>query len=658
MTMELRRFLHGRMSFIVLMFGNMLCVTPFSGKQPFSDKPDRHLQCYNDYDRLIFCLFNPTPNNCAEYKLNITHIIGACLIKQPEDDLVPGQCICSVKMDMSLILKTTHKVELWYAGKGLESKETLNLIIEETIKPKTPTINSVEEEGGDFLIKWKTNYDSKGLNDPLTATVTYREKGEKNTMTRSCSSVCNIPGQDLKPSTEYLVTVKTRSVFSHLYSDSSNEEAFQTNASVESQQTTKVIIFSVAAIILTSVLLGCFFRFKTKWWDKGAKHPNPALLNMVPGEKKLLQPSQTIFSFIYTDPLKKDPNDGISWSKSDLTDTSSGTENHQQSSSNNTDSSSLGYADIITNVQEALRKALPDLGLMSSVADRSVTNSNRDGSLLSTDYNPVNLRDDDFAGTPFSSSFENRTYSSLIPNCQNHIMSGTPEIQLQPVMSCDLGYQPGEGGFLQNTHPNLQVPACLFTGQQDPNLASHMQTDFSYQPCDADFGGLSSAEDTRYYHSSGVNTPVSCKFVPSAEAGCGSDEAVTGARDVTSEKTLDVYSEEELICDANPCYGAVPSPAGRTPPVDDDYQPFQSVAKQPHVLFSGQCSRGPGEHLDKYPKEFSSQIPQSFLEPELPNIICNDQGGQCPPALERPILDVLPTGQSEPIVTDFSYHSV
>ncbi|KAM4602784.1 interleukin-4 receptor subunit alpha [Polymixia lowei] len=634
MTMELRRFLHGRMSFILLMFGNILCVTPFSG---------RDLQCYNDYEEFMFCQFNPTSDqpHCPEYRLTITdyYTKEPRPFKQCEGGLVPRQCHCSV-VNINPILDEKPTVKLWNAGNILESKV---VSIEATIKPKTPSITEVKKSGGAFQITWTTYYNKPSFTDYLTSMVTYKKKGETNMVSINTSSTeCEISGRDLKPSTEYLVSVKTNSELGGVYSDSSNEMTFQTDASFGSKYMAIIISFSVAAIIFTSVLLGCFFRFKTKWWDDAFKYPNPELLNMVPGEKKLLQPSQTIFSFIYTEPIIKDPNDGISWSKCYLTDTSSGTENHQQSSGTNTDSS-LGYADIITNVQEALRKALPDLGLMSSGTDRSVTNSNRDGSLLSTD---------DFGGTPSSFSFENMTYSILIPNCQNQIMSGTPEIQLQPVMPCDLGYQPGEGAFLQNTHPHLQVPACLFTGQQDPNLASHMQTDFSYQP------SVSSAEDTRSYNPSEINAPMSCKFDPSAEAGCGSDEAVTCARDITSEKTLDVYSEEELICDVNPCCGALPSSAGSPPAIEDDYQPFHSVVKQPNVLFSGQCSSSQGEQLEKYPKEFSGEILQSFLEPEPPNFICNAQGGQCPPALERPFQDVLPTGQSEPVATDFSYHSV
>uniref|UniRef100_UPI003AAB8B48 uncharacterized protein n=1 Tax=Centroberyx gerrardi TaxID=166262 RepID=UPI003AAB8B48 len=677
------QFLHKGMSFILLLIlGNMLSVTP-SGLE-------KDLYCTNDYVDTMFCHFKPTSDqpDCTEYSLNLTGNILEkpkvhCNFKRREG--FSGACCCSIKM--IFVLGETHTATLLKGGQELKSKI---ISIKDSIKPKTPTVKVEETENGNFRVTWKTNYKATTLNDDITSTVTYGKKGEEKTdmvhkvVGTATSSV--ILRKDLQPSTAYVVSVKTFASFSKHSSDSSEECEFTTLFTSKTQTIhvrvgktclksllrvltltlfyvhftadfdiflAVIISLSFAAVIITSVVFGCYVRFKAKWWDKIAECPNPTLLNMLPGEQKLLQPLQTHFSSIYVDLSVL--NDGKPWSKCSLTDTSS--ESYQQSSGINTGSSSLGYAntlpaDIITNVQEALCKALPQLALMSSVTNSSLTESHKDNGLLSTAYSPCSVTQDDL-NSPGSSSFDNKTYSILIPSSQQ-ITSGSSENHMQPVVSCDPAYLPSEGDILRNACPDQQVPACLVTGQQDAVLplvvSSCMQTDFSYQPCNAEDSGLTSV-------SSGISTSASSDLVSRVEAGCESfDEAVSGATNPT-ETTQDVYIEKAPICDENPCYGSLPAPSHSFPLVDDDYQAFQSLVKQPNVLFPDQSS---GEQLGKYPEEFSSKTAQSSLGTALPDLqIYSAQGGQCPPPdLERPLLSLLSTDHSELVIIDSGYQCV
>ncbi|XP_071377686.1 uncharacterized protein [Centroberyx affinis] len=611
----------------------------------------KDLYCTNDFVDTMFCQIRPTSvqPDCTEYSLNLTGNIpekpkAHCNFKPRER--YSGACSCSI--EMTLVLGETHTATLLKGGQKLESK---TISITDSIKPRAPTVTKVEKkENGNFMVTWKTNMEGTSINNNLNSTVIYGKKGETDMEHKYVGPQTSfeILSKDFEPSTKYVVSVKTSTSLSKHSSDSSKEYEFTTPDSVF---LAVIISLSFAAVIITSVVFGCYVRFKAKWWDKVAECPNPTLLNMLPGEQKLLQPLQTHFSSIYVD--LPDLNDGKPWSKCSLTDTSSGS--YQQSSGINTGSSSLGYAntlpvDIITNVQEALCKALPQLALMSSVTNTSLTESQKDNGLLSTAYSTCSVTQYDLK-SPGSSSFDNKTYSILIPSCQKQITSGSSENHMQPVVSCDPAYLPSEGDILRNACPDQQVPACLVTGQQDAVLPpSCMQTDFSYQPCNAEDSGLTSV-------SSGSSTSASSDLVSRVEAGCENfDEAVSGAT-IPIETTQDVYIEKAPICDENPCYGSLPAPSHSFPPVDDDYQAFQSLVKQPNVLFPEQSG---GEQLGKYPEEFSSKTAQSSLGTALPDLqIHSAQGGQCPPPdLERPLLSLLSTDHSESVITDSGYQCV
>lgn len=347
-------------------------------------------------------------------------------------------------------------------------------------------------------------------------------------------------------------------------------------------------------------------------------------------------------------------------SKISLADSSSGSQ--QQSSGISTGSSSLSYAetqpaDIITKVQEAISKAFPQLANISSVPASLSAESDTDSGLLSAPYNP-SVRPDDLQSSPGFSVFENITYSILIPSCDNQAMSVSCGSPIQALMQCDPAYHPGEGDVLSNAKLDQQAKAFLASTQPraglPPVVSSVIQTDFSYQQCNADSTSFSRAEDTSLV-SSDVNATVPGDLVSNGEAECENfAEVVRGATQLLVNDQ-DVYGEGSVRSDTNPCFGALPA---NIPQVEDAYQAFQSLVEQPIVMFAEQSIGERGEHLNKYAEESSTKSPQSLCErPTLPNFI-SDAQAQSLPEVERPFLSFLSAETSIPAITDSGYQSV
>ncbi|XP_029931774.1 uncharacterized protein LOC115376370 isoform X1 [Myripristis murdjan] len=643
--------------FLLLIVGIIVSVTPLSG---FENETGFH--CGNDGENWIFCQFRPRADqskNCSEYRLDIpqddSSPKSSCISKDQQG--LSGECSCSLRT--IIVMGVSHTVILMTEDRQL-SNTTINTAT--TVKPRTPTITSVEQlKNGNFVVKWKKNYSSGTFSKNLVSLVTYRKKGESEEVSEKVNKLMTsheILGEHLEPRTTYVVSVKTHLSFHQQFSDSSKEVEFVTPASAFIEHLAVIISLSFASVILTSVAFGCLVRYKTKWWDKVAKPQNSSVLSMLPREKKLLQPSEPALSSVYVEePLY--PNDGKPWSKCSLDPSS---KSLQQSSGISSGGSSLGYAnsgpDIIASIQEALCKALPQLGQKLPEADAFLTESNKNNSLLSTDYSPCSGRDDDLKDSG-SSSFDNRTYSILIPSIESQITSDSSEIQTQPAVICDPAYQPSEGDVMRSTSPDQVVPVCLAAGQQDaelpPAASSGLQTDFSYQPCNADSGSSSSADTSSLSStSSDINIAASCQIGAGEEDGCeDSHEADSGAVN-PAETSQDVCGEQAPVCDANPCYGSLPAFSHSSPIMDDDYQAFQSLVKQPDIALLEESSGDQWEQpqLDKHPEESSTKISQSSSDAVLPDFSDNAQAGRCLPEFETSLFSFLPSDHSEAVITD------
>ncbi|XP_074521769.1 uncharacterized protein LOC141787376 [Halichoeres trimaculatus] len=609
--MELKRAFGVRKTFAVLVIVNVAAVLALSGQS---------LDCTNDFDKFMFCQFGG--ENCAEYNMTLKNIDPLwnrdCIFKQCGSK----KCCCSIQMDY-FIAGEIFEATVWKEGKSMESK-TIN--VTETIKPKRPTIVSVDETNGNFKVVWLTNTE-RPLRNSLTAEVTYHEKGSTQKVSHNVSQTPTDETnyyelQDLEPSTTYLVSVKSYFPESRLYSDSSEEWEFTTPVSSNTIFLAIIISLSLTAVLISAAIFGCCVKLKKKWWDSVTKYPNPKLLVVRTSEKEILKPMPPIISSVCVEPLL---DDGKPWLKESLKDSSGGS--LQQSSGISTGSSCPSYADtqpvnIIAEVQEALSKALPNIGRGSPSTANPPLVTDKGSSLLFPPHDINDFMADDMSSGSFG--MLNKTYSILLPNCPSQ---STPE-PIDNQMPCDSDYHSSEGVTVISTYQ--LTPACpLIT--LPPQVPSSMPTDMSYQPCNADSGTFSFAEDSSSSSiASDTNTTASCDHVPSAE---GAHESLERGN-----------TEQVVVCDDNPCYGTVPGGSRSFPAVDFDYQPFQSGAvEQPGVLLSEKNNMDPEESLIKMPQMLFNQA-----------VTCPMNSTE----LQRPFLSLMSATKTMPVITDSGYQCV
>nr|XP_046239311.1 uncharacterized protein LOC124056178 isoform X2 [Scatophagus argus] len=622
-----------RMSLVLFILGNVAAAIALSGADKTTGE---NLDCTNDLTEMS-CDFEA--QNCTEYSLTLRNNEGHgeehCSFKQCNN----GRCCCSTKM--ILILGETHKATVW---KGDENMGSKTISVTDSTKPRVPTITSVKESNGNFQVKWKTNMEGI-VNESLMANVTYHIKGETEKVSESVRptivdglSYYEIAGRRLHPSTTYVVSVKSYLNWSGLYSDGSEEWEFTTPVSSDGSSDLLAIIvsLSLAAVIISGAIYGCYVKFKAMWWDTVTKCPNPKLLNMHPSDHEVLKPLEPVMSTVCVEPLVSE--DSNPWSKESLTDTSSGSS--RESSGFSTGSSSLSYANtdsamIKASVQDALGKAFANISPISPF------NPLTDSGLFSTSSNLCEVRADDLSSG--SSGIDNKTYSIIIPSLPHQIMADSSEVQTQAKMPCDSAYHPSEGDTV--TSADQQLPPCLLVNLA-PVVSSSMPTDMSYQQCNADSARFSHAEDSSLSSfSSGTNTTASCNPTSRVEAWSEHSDAV-----VSGATNLNGKIEEAIVCDENPCY---------FPTVDDDYQAFQTLVEQPDISLSIKQSDEEEEHLHKCPEESFTMTPQSFHSTDVPDFTDTVKGDFCLSELQRPFLPCLTsTNQSMPVITESGYQSV
>ncbi|XP_039979596.1 uncharacterized protein LOC120788110 isoform X3 [Xiphias gladius] len=639
--MEINRRVRRRMFLYLMILGNVATVITCSG---VSNETGPDLDCTNHFVSQMFCDFGA--QNCSEYILTLLGDDGEgethCALKQCDS----GRCCCSVQM--ILVLGETHTATVWRGNERVESKK---IDVSGSTKPQTPNITSVKETNGNFLVMWKAT-DAGSFRESLTAQLMYHKKGDTEKVVQSFKpttidgwNIYEIPGRNLESSTTYVVSVKSQTSWSGRFSDSSNEWEFTTRASPNALIFALIISLSIAAVLISSAIFGCYVKLKTKWWDTVAKCSKPKLLIMHPNEQEFLKPEPPIISSVCVEPLI--PDDSKMWSKGSLTDTSGGSP--QQSSGISTNSSCLSYAntepaDIIAGVQDALGKAFPNISPISALTTNLLTESNKDSGLFSAPNNLFVVSADDMSSG--SSGFDNKTYSILIPSCQGQIVMGRSDVQTQAKMVCDSAYHPSEGDVV--TCSDQQAPACPLLNLPAV-VSSLLPTDMSYQQHNADSERFSCAEDSSLSSfSSGTITIASCDPVYRVEAGLESfDEVVSGATKPNGKM------EEATVCDDNPCYGCLPAGSHSFPPVDDDYQAFQNLVGKPDFFLSEARSGEKEEHLDKYPAESSAKIP-----PVIQLFTDDVQGGQCLSELQRSFLPLITANQPMPLIPDSGYQSV
>ncbi|XP_040055760.2 uncharacterized protein LOC120833032 isoform X1 [Gasterosteus aculeatus] len=613
-----------RTSFLLLILGTIS-----------TDTSGQSLDCTNDFS-VVTCQFNA--QNCAEYSLTLQIKI----LDIHEDRTGPfiqcedGRCCCSLEGGF-MVFGDTHTATVWKGNKSLESKD---FNVKLSIKPKAPTIRSVKESNGNFEVTWNTNMESF-INITMKANLTYHKKGDREKVsefikpsTKDGQNYFEILGRHLEPSTTYVVSVKSYTNFSGKFSESSKEMEFTTAMSPVVLPLTVIICLCLAAVLITGAIYVSYVKVKThawvEWWVAVSKCPNPKLAVIYPSTQKVLKPGTTNYSIVCVEPFV--PDDNKSWLKKSPGNGSSGS--LDQSSGISTGSSCISYPDtlperdIITGVSDALKKALSNIVPFSTIEE-----TNKDSGLSSAPYQPCQA-DDMSSGAV---SFTNETYSIVIPSVPHQILTNSSQVQTQSEIPCDFAHHRRNIG----TCVDPPAPSCLPINLP-PGVPCPMPTDMSYQQCNADSGGGSYAEArSPSSASSGTNSMALCDAVSSLESRWERyKEAVCG---VTKQ-----HGQTEGL---PPCEETPGPTAGSNsfPPVEDDYQPFQNLAAQPLMIFDESADKKVG-HLNRYPEELFTAMPQCLSSPGVACLINDAQDG-------API-SLMPADPSSPLMSDPGYQRV
>ncbi|KAK5624206.1 hypothetical protein CRENBAI_000024 [Crenichthys baileyi] len=434
------------------------------------------LECTNDYEK-IFCQL--AVKECSQYTVNITNDEGYKIDKCSLGQCNIDRCCCSVGFEP--IPGETHTAK---ALKGSKEVDIKKIGLSESFKPKTPTIVRVEEFHGNFAVRWKTNM--KNFLEPLTAEVTVSKKGDTKKVSKQIKpAIVNglqsyeISGQELEPGTMYMVSVRSYTDLSQMFSDRSKEYEFKTSGSQGLLFLGIIIALSIFGIILFVSVYTCFVRIKRKWWDSFS---DPKKL-VVPARKpEYLKPLHIATSPVWVKPPPtSDDNQMLKMAINQREDASM----NQNSSGIDTGSSDSSYGqaepDHKAIINDALYKALKGCipkNLVSPVAKLGLPPVPQD------EWEPRHMANETSSG---SSGIVNRSYFMSVPSSPNQTMehNSTDKLQDNSSYSCK-----SDAVNL----PDQQVTACLFSALKD--ISSPVRVDPSYQPCKVNPRKSSYAETT------------------------------------------------------------------------------------------------------------------------------------------------------------------
>lgn len=283
----------------------------------------------------------------------------------------------------------------------------------------------------------------------------------------------------------------------------------------------------------------------------------------------------------------------------------------------NSGSTLLSYAntapvDVRAGVQEALGNTFANISAVPLIGS----------SLFSS---PTSLWDSRANNTSSASSgIDNKTYSIVIPGFPQEIPANGSAAHLQAEIECDSAYQASEGHAGIGSQQLLPAPLC--SGSPSSSL---MQTEMCYQQCKAEPESFPQAGAPSVSSFSTVlDDPL-----PGAEVGHSSGP---------DKLAVQLEAEAVLVCDQNPCYGAVPAGSCAFLPVEDGYQPFQSQVVEP----GSSCS-----------EEQSGNVLECISAPCFP-LPTTVQVGSVSAEVQRPFLQLFSADSCPPVITDSGYQSV
>lgn len=466
----------------------------FMASATFTNGVDLH--CSTDYKRmyngqkLLYCHFSSEKFNCSSYSMEIktteTNDWNGCIFKEGESSSKITKCDCSTSM--TLIMGEHLTTKLLRAGKLLNSK---NISVRDSIKLKGPTITAVEPyTNGNFLVKWKTNYEKDEFGIDLITKLMYKKKGEKDWVTQTTQFYFyEILGRDLDPNSHYILTVRTTINNTVISSDASEERDMTTSVSFYGLYKIVITALIFIAVGFTCALFWCYVRFKSKWWDIIPTYPNKDLFNIVPTEPWILSLSQTTQCPISVDSPKIDRTE----EKQLSTIPDETVQKHEQGCGVDCDSTlppmhmppktkqkEINTQRQINVIREALSKIFPNLPIIP-VDSQSETYNNMTYSIR------VNSHESRRHSTPKPElSFDSDYHfnENNITDVRTVIDSGQPEL---PVTDANLLYNPCDNSSSPEDNSltcivyksNAPTPAC-----SPPPSVENDQVSQTLQKCD------------------------------------------------------------------------------------------------------------------------------------------------------------------------------
>lgn len=294
----------------------------------------------------------------------------------------------------------------------------------------------------------------------------------------------------------------------------------------------------------------------------------------------------------------------------------------------------LSYAntapvDVRAGVQEALGNAFANISTISFISACPASELHKDSGLFPSPSTLWGSGANDTSSA--SSGIDNKTYSILIPGFPQEIPANSMAAHLQAEIEFDSTYHASEGHAAILSDQLLSTPLLLCGG---PPGSSLMQTDMSYQQCNVEPESFPQAEAPSVSPlSNGGNATVSGDPVPGAEAGHGGGP---------HEQAVQLKEEALAVCDVNPSYGAVPVASFSFPPVEDEYQPFQSQVEPPEAS----CSREPSE--EDLERLSATRLPLST----------SLQAAAVSAAVQKSFLPLFSADSCTPVITDSGYQCV
>ncbi|XP_054892764.1 uncharacterized protein LOC129364246 isoform X2 [Poeciliopsis prolifica] len=561
------------------------------------------LECFNDYEK-IFCQLGV--EQCSQYTLRVDDDFEKF---NPSLEKCNGQQCC--------FSTTFEPVSKDYSVKVFQGKETVRSTtfdVLKTLKPKTPTIVTVNKSGMIYTVNWMTHMSD--ILGKLTAEVTvfkngtpWKEFKEITPATVDGQESFQINGQDLEPETVYTVSVRSYTDYSQKFSDRSNEYEIKTPSAPNSLVLWIIIPPSIFGIILIVSIYICFVRIKKKWWDSFSE---PKKLSVSVGTPQFFKPHDETTSPVRVQSFPSKDDDQMSPIKqredgSMNGNSSGGSSDLCYGQTETLDPNSEDFAKIINkSLLECLSKhfIFTDLHIRGQGHEASLCPSYKSG----------------------KAGIFNRTYFPPLPktlNLTKENCSGVkfPDNSINSCKSNTVGC------------PDQQIPAGLLSAQK--GISSDVRVDMSYQKNKANANQSPLSENSSLSSTfSGTTTTTSSGFHSS------------------NGSILKRFNEEnpDVLKMLSP--SSLPSGTCHCPVVVDDYKPFRSKVEHPGVLPSENQSID-HQRLNVIEGERFLQVPKMCFTPDL-----RKWNGPCPSVPQIPHLPLLSSDMAAPVVVVDGYKCV